>query len=122
MKKTLLAAFAALTTAAFVAPAIAQPYGPPPPPYGRPGGWDIAGRIHWIQDRILRGRDDGSLDRREFDRVQRELNSIRHEDENFRRFHGGHLDEGVRINLEARLDHLNDQIHWMREHGDRRPW
>ncbi len=126
MKTILLAATAAVgLMAGFSAPAMAQPYGPPGfdrPGDERPGGWDIARRVHWLQERINRGRDDGSLDRREFYRVNRQLNAVRGEDEAFRRHHGGRLDERVRVDLEARLDHIGDEIHWLREHNERRPW
>ncbi len=121
MKKTLLAAAAALgLTTGFVAPAMAQPFGPPP--FEHPGGWDIQRRIDWTEQKIIRGRDAGALDRREFDRVQGELNGIRREDHEIRRYHDGHLDDRARADLEARLDRVNDQIHWMRDHEERRPW
>ncbi len=122
MKKTSLIVLSALAAVTAVAgPVLAQPYGPPPG-MERPGGWDLERRIHWTQDRIVRGRDDGSLDRREFDRVQGELDRIRHErDEAFRR-DGGRLEPRVRDDLLARLDHVNDQIHWMRDAGEHRPW
>lgn len=130
MKKTILAALtAAAAVTAVAVPAMAQPYGGPGG-YGehrqgmgeRPGGWDIDQRIKWIGDRIRRGRDDGSLDRREAARVDRELRSIHHADMDFRMSHGGHLDDAMRADLSARLDRLNDQIHWLRETNDRRPW
>jgi hypothetical protein len=121
MKNTLLAALAALTAlGAVAAPAMAQPYGPPG--MGGPEAWDLVRRIDWTQDRIIHGRDDGSIDRREFDRVEGELYRIRHEDQVYRSHHDGHLDERLRVDLERRLDRLNDQIHWMREHNEPRPW
>ena len=117
MKKTSLLVLTALSAAmAFAAPAMAQPYG------GQGGGLDVDHRIQWVQDRIIRGRDDRSLDRGEFDRVQGELNNIRREEEHIRFDHGGHLDERARVDLAARLDHLNDQIHWIHEHNEQRPW
>ncbi len=121
MKNTVLVALGALAAAtALAGPVLAQPYGPPG--YERGGGWDIGRRIDWIQDRIVHARDDGSLDRREFDRVQGELNGIRREDRDFRYNHGGHLDDRVRFDLEGRLERLNDQIHWIHEHHERHPW
>ncbi len=148
MKKTsltLLAALAAVT--AIAGPALAQPYGPPPAgayrhddgapggyrhddgPQGgyrhddrQPGGWEIDRRIEWIQERIRHGRDDGSLGRQEFFRVQRELNSIRREENMDRRRDGGRLDGRVREDLQNRLDRLNDQIRWLRQGAERHPW
>jgi len=101
-----------------------RPYGPPPPPpraYA-PMRWDINQRIHWIQDRINHGAADGSLDPNEFQRVQGELNGIKREDKADRYANGGHLDGPTRANLEARLDQLNAQIHWLRAHDEPRPW
>ncbi len=122
MSKTRLFAVAAVAvTAALASHAQAQPYGPPPGVYS-PGAWDIAQRIHWIQDRIVRGRDDGSLDGREFVRVERELEIIKNEDRDDRYRNGGRLDEPTRHNLEERLNHLNDQIHWLRVRNEARPW
>ncbi len=121
MKKTVLIALGALAAAsAFAAPVLAQPYGRPG--YDRGGGWDIERRMGWLRDRIVHARDDGSLDFREFDRVSRELSGIEREDHEFRRFHNGHLDDRVRFDLQNRLDRLNDQIHWLRAHNERRPW
>jgi hypothetical protein len=116
--------------AALAGCADAPPYGPPPPPYGpppppraeAPAHWDIAQRIHWVQDRINHGRDDGSLDGNEYRRVQGELNSIKHEAADDRAANGGHLDGPTRANLENRLNQLNDQIHWLRTHDEARPW
>ena len=134
----------ATAAAAIALPSLAQPYGaqgygppPPPPGYGpdrphdhdrdhafgeRPGGWDIDRRIEWTQDRISRGRADGSLDRREFRRVQSQLNRIRHDFQRARYRNGGHLDDRARDGLGDRLNRLNDEIHWLRDNGEHRPW
>lgn len=118
MKKTLLTLLVAVSAAtAVAAPVMAQP-----PGFERPGGWDIDRRINWIQERINRGRGDGSLDRHEFYRVQGELNSVRREERGMRAHHFGHLDDGDRAVLEGRLNQIGDQIHWIREHNDHRPW
>ena len=134
MKKACLTLFAGLAaTAALTAPALAQPYGPPPPPPGayghgpgpgpmQPGGWGIDRRIDWMQDRINRGRSDGSLDRREFRRVQGQLNHIKNDFRRARWHNGGRLDDRARDMLQGRLDRLNSEIHWLRDNGDRRPW
>lgn len=136
----------ATAAAAIALPSLAQPYGaqgygppPPPPGYGpdtrhdhdhdgdhalgqRPGGWDIDRRIDWTQDRINRGRADGSLDRREFRRVQSQLNRIRHEFQRARYRDGGRLNDRARDVLGDRLNRLNDEIHWLRDNGEHRPW
>lgn len=123
MKRILFTGLAALTLMG-AAPALAQPMGPPHPGYG-PGpasGWDLDRRIDWMQQRINRGRDDGSLDRREAWRVQQELNRVRRDEDRMRGMHGGRLWDRDRMMLQARLDRLNDQIHWMRHNDERRPW
>ncbi|QUD89215.1 hypothetical protein [Phenylobacterium montanum] len=127
MKRACLPLIAALAaTTAMTAPALAQPYGPPAPPgYGaaeRHEGWEIDRRIDWTQDRIDRGRADGSLDRHEFRRVQGQLNRIRHDFERARYRSGGRLDGRARASLAGRLDRLNDEIHWLRHNDERRPW
>jgi hypothetical protein len=140
MKLIIAAALAATAISTIAAPALAQPYGPPPPPPaphdwhpggpggpgfggpGAPGGWDIDRRIDWVQDRIARGRADGSLDRREAFRAQRALDGIRAEERRDRYHNGGRLNDGDRIGLQGRLDQLNDRLHWMRQNDVRRPW
>ena len=141
MKMIIAAALAATAMSTIAAPALAQPYGPPPPPPhdwhgsgpggpgapgfngpGAPGGWDIDRRIQWVQDRIDHGRADRSLDRREAYRAQRGLDSIRSEERRDRYHNGGRLNDGDRFRLQDRLDHLNDQIRWMRQNDVRRPW
>jgi hypothetical protein len=126
MKMTVKAVVASLALVA-AAPAIAQPLPPPPPPRPigpppAPSGWDIARRIDWLQDRIARGRADGSLDWREARRVQRELDHIRGEEARMRARHDGRLWDRDRLRLEARLDELSDHIRWLRHNDERRPW
>jgi hypothetical protein len=96
----------------------------PPPAYGAPAasGWDLNRRLDWMQQRIDRGSADGSLDRHEARRVQRELVDIRRQEDALRDRHGGHLSEGDRVMLQDRLDHLGDQIRWARNNDERRPW
>lgn len=131
--KSILAATLAATALVSAAPALAQPMGPPSdygprsgygPPHepGRPGGWDLDRRMGWMQERIDRGRADGSLDRREAYRVQRELGRIRADEGDMRMRHGGHLWDRDRMYLQQRLDRLNDHIRWMRHNDERRPW
>jgi hypothetical protein len=109
-------------------PADYQPvqYRPAPPPaYGAPpaSGWDLNRRLDWMQQRIDRGRDDGSLDRREARRVQRELIDIRRQQDMLRDRNGGRLSERDRYMLQDRLDRLSGQIRWLRRNDDeRRPW
>jgi hypothetical protein len=122
VKRTLLLLAMGLAGLA-TAPALAQPYGPPPPGYGHPRGeWDLGRRIEWTQGRIDRALAGGALDRREYDRVQGELNGIRREFDRVRAYEMGHVDERHRADLAVKLDRVNEQIHWMHEWAERRPW
>ncbi len=122
MTSAALASLALLTAA----PALAQPmYGRPHgPPLGAPapGGWELDRRLDWMQERINRGRQDGSLDWREARRVQGELIRIRRDEHRMRAMNGGRLSDRDRVFLQDRADRLNDHIRWLRHNDERRPW
>jgi hypothetical protein len=126
MKKTILLGLAASLTLMGGASALAQPYGPPPPhrydARPAPGAWGIDQRLDWMQQRLDRGRADGSLDRREARRVQDEINHIRWQVRSVRDRQGGRLYDRQRDEFQARLDRLNDRIRWLRHNDERRPW
>jgi len=117
MKRIITAVVASMIVAT---PAIAQ--------YQHPrGGWDRDEiwrgapdnpyqRIQFLQDRINRGVADGSLDRREAWRANRELNNLR---QWIRRMHwnGERLTPDQRERVQARLDQLSRQIRWERHNG-----
>jgi hypothetical protein len=73
-------------------------------------------RIQFLQDRINRGVADGSLDRREAWRANRELNNVR---QWIRRMHwqGERLTPDQRQRVQARLDDISRQLRWMRHNG-----
>jgi hypothetical protein len=128
MRLVTLAILAAAGTIAAGAPAMAQPdhyghggYGDRGRGEG-PRAMDLNGRIDWMQRRIDRGRDDGSLDRREVYRVQSALDGIRRDMRRMERRSGGVLRGYQRDELQGRLDRLNDQMHWLRRNDERRPW
>ncbi|HEX5182565.1 MAG TPA: hypothetical protein VFW19_05360 [Allosphingosinicella sp.] len=75
------------------------------------------GRLGFLQQRIDRGIRDGSLDRREAWRVQKELRSIRDDAWRMRRRDGDRLSPGDAAALQARLDDLSRRIHWLRHNG-----
>lgn len=141
MKALTIAAMAASALVALTAPSLgaAQPYDN----HDRGGGWDqrdyargqgadgrggavaqeLDRRIDWMQRRIDRGRQDGSLDRGEAWRIQGQLDQIRQDSRRMRQHNGGNWLRGdQRDRLTARLNRLNDQIHWLRRNDDRRPW
>ena len=137
MKMLIVAAMAASAITAIAVPAMAQPYGPPPPQgdwhdhdrdHGRgpgpvaPETVNIDQRMNWIQTRINTGRQDGSLNRHEFYSVQRRLNDIKRDVVRERYQDGGQLSGPDRQRLEGRLDQLNDSIRWARHNDNQRPW
>lgn len=120
MKWTAL--MAGLVFAASVAHA--QPAPPPPPP----GAWDAGAfwrgapespreRIQFLQDRINRGRSDGSLDPREADRAQHDLDGVRNWIRQAHWDDGGPLRPDQKAHIQRRLDDISRQIRWMRHDG-----
>jgi hypothetical protein len=108
MKKTIFAALALATavTAVPMASATAQRSYQSQNAYDRNDSWrgapdGLQQRIDWMQQRIDRGVRDGSIDRREYARVQRELNYLRQQ----------------AANLETRLENVNRTIRWARNNN-----
>jgi hypothetical protein len=111
-KKTILAALA-LASVTVAGPAVAQRSGyqtyqtyPAQTTYDRNDFWrgapdGLQQRIDWLQQRIDRGVRDGSLDRREYARAQRELNYLRQQ----------------AAQLTARLDNLSRTLRWARNNN-----
>jgi hypothetical protein len=88
----------------------------------RPSSWDIDRREQWLDERIERGRADGSLDKKEAHKVHDKLRDIRQLEGRMRKRDGGYLNDADRGVLEDKLDDLSRQIHWMRENNERAPW
>ena len=104
MKTKLMLAALALATVATTAPAVAQSGA-----WNRESAWrgapdGIQQRIDWLEQRIQRGRADGSLSRVEAQRAQREL---------------AQLDRDAAM-LDQRLDNLSRNIRWSRRDNDDR--
>lgn len=114
-KLALLAAFAATTITGV---ATAQPYRAADPHGVAFDGGGVDQNVRALQDRINRGRADGSLNRHEFMRVQGQLNAIQSDARRMRARNGGRLDDRERDMLEARLHRLSTQIRWERHNGD----
>ena len=117
MKKLILAVVATTIAAS---PAAAQ-WVPQPGRWNPTTFWQGAPenpyeRIQFLQDRVNRGVADGSLNRHEAWRVNRELNGVR---QWIRRMHwqGGSLTPDQRARVQARLDDISRQIHWLRHNG-----
>ena len=82
---------------------------------GAPNG--IREREEWLERRINRGINDGSINRREARRVITDLQQIRFDEQRLRRRNGGRLNERDRDILQDRLDGLAQQIRWARSDG-----
>ena len=89
---------------------------------GEHGDWTLQQREHWLDDRLNKARDDVSVDHGEFDRVHHELSRIRDDEDRLRDAHNGQLTDNENAALEARLDGVASQIHWLRENSFQRPW
>ena len=118
--KRLLASAAIVASMLASVPASAQPY---------QGGWngsefwrgapnDPWERIQFLQQRIDRGVQDGSLNRREAQRAEYQLRQIRQQAWQMRRRDGGRLSGRDAADLQARLDGLSRNLRWMRRNGE----
>lgn len=74
-------------------------------------------RIQFLRDRVGRGMADGSLDRHEADRVDHELDGVDHWIHQMHWEDAGRLTPDQRAQVQARLDGISRQIHWMRRDG-----
>lgn len=71
-------------------------------------------RIDFLQHRIDRGRDDGSLDRHDTIRAEADLHQIRDLAAHMRDRDGGTLNATDESYIQGRLDNLGRQIRWDR--------
>jgi hypothetical protein len=74
----------------------------------RSNTWDIDAQIARIDDRIQRGRNDGTLSRRETRGATNTLNDIRREERNEMR--DGRLSYNEQTKLQGRLEGLSNQV------------
>jgi len=86
------------------------------------GNWTLKDREHWLFSRLDKARDDGSVDGHEYDRVKHEMDNIRADEDRMRDNHDGQLTDNESVALEARLDGVADQIHWLHESSFQKPW
>ena len=89
---------------------------------GPHGDWTLKQREEWLYNRLDRARDDGSINSAEFDRVHHVMDRIRDDENRQRDDHDGQLTDNETTLLEARLDSVASQIHWLHEDAFRRPW
>lgn len=112
MKKAILAIMGAVMLFGMVATSQADPG-------DWRGG--IRSRIHEAEARIERGIERGSLTRHEADRLNRELNHILNRIDRMRD-DDGHLDRREREIINRDLDRLDYDITREKRDGDRRDW
>lgn len=144
MKRAFLAVVLGATALTAAAPAFAQSYGAPAAGgYGdrdhdrdrdrmrhdeRGGGYGFGRefyrgapespweRMQWLQQRIERGRADGSLNPREAMRAQREVERTREYIRTNRQRYG-QLRQVDRDYVQQRLDYISQRIRWSRHNG-----
>jgi hypothetical protein len=125
MKRVMVSAAIMASMFAIAPVAAQQPYGQTH--QGQNHGWNggdfwrgaptgIWERIQFLQQRIDRGVQDGSLDRREAGRAQFQLSRIRQDASHLRRRSGGFRNADA-ANLQARLDNLSRNLRWQRHNG-----
>jgi len=71
-------------------------------------------REDWLEQRIRRGMEDGSLDRGEARTAMDQLRSIRRSESAYMRRDHGRLNDAHETELQQRLDDLGRQLRWMR--------
>jgi phosphoglycerate-specific signal transduction histidine kinase len=86
------------------------------------GDWTLKQRENWLYSRLDKARDDGAIDGQEQRRVRGDLSSIRDDERRMREHHDGQLTDNETAELEARLDGVASQIHWLHEDAFKRPW
>ena len=86
------------------------------------GDWTLREREKWVSDRIDKSRDDGALDRGEYDRARHSLDDLRHEEDRMRDHQHGQLTDNETADLQSRLDAMADQIHWAHQEAFVKPW
>jgi hypothetical protein len=86
------------------------------------GDWTLKNREQWLFSRLDKARDDGSIDGHEYGRVRHEMEDIHADEDRMRDNHDGQLTDNENASLEARLDTVANQIHWLHESSFQRPW
>src|SRR4051812_45345819 len=109
-----MAAIAALTMVGTL-PAAAQPGNWDRNAFWRDAPTDPYQRISFLQRRIERGTQDGSLSPRDARRAQYQLNQIRRNADRMRYRHHGDFRQADYDYIQGQLDNLSQQIRWQRQ-------
>jgi hypothetical protein len=86
------------------------------------GDWTLHEREKWISDRIDRSRDDGALDRVEYDRARHSLDDLLRQEGEMKDHQQGDLTDNQTAELESRLDAMASEIHWAHQEAFEKPW
>ncbi|HTK35443.1 MAG TPA: glycine zipper 2TM domain-containing protein [Caulobacteraceae bacterium] len=95
-------------------------YGAGPDGFWRGAPQGIREREDWLEQRIQRGVEQGTLDRREARRATDMLRDLRNTEQRLRRRDGGRLSRQDADYMQVRLDNLGQQITWLKQTGPRR--
>jgi Spy/CpxP family protein refolding chaperone len=83
--------------------------------------WDLNRREQWLQERVDRGLQDGSLSADEARHVRHDLEDIHEEQVRLQDANDGELMEEDSDRLEEKLDHVASNIHWLKKQNDEMP-
>jgi hypothetical protein len=86
------------------------------------GDWTLRQREDWLNDRLEKSRNDGTLERGESDRARRDMSDLRHEEDRLRASAHGQLTDNQTADLEARLDTMAAKIKWANAAAYAQPW
>ena len=82
---------------------------------------DLNHREQWLQERVDRGLQDGSLGADEARHVRQDLEQIHEEQVRLQDANDGELMASDSDRLEMKLDHVARQIHWLKQENDEMP-
>ena len=83
--------------------------------------WDLNHREQWLQERVDRGLQDGSLGADEAKHVRQDLEQIHSEQVRLQDANDGELMASDSDRLEEKLDHVARQIRWLKHTDDDTP-
>lgn len=123
MKRVCRAVLAVAAVTGIPALVSAQPYGAPPTSYGAsPRDWGLIHRLQWTRGFVEHARSAGAIDDHEYRRAQFGLDDVQRQAEWTAYQQRGRPEERGELDMEARLDQVIDQIHWLHAFDARRPW
>jgi hypothetical protein len=89
---------------------------------GASGNWTLKEREHWLYNRLDMARDDGAIDREQYDGLHATLDGLRDRENAMRDAHEGQLTDNETASLELKLDGVADEIQSLHDGRFQRPW